>query len=207
MSAISQVEDKMILACTAALFNSTKNKSNVRTIETIPGGWTLDTLKRMLQGAPGVYISYLGGGIKDSVNSVFNDGRFDAVVVVDSAKELERRRGTKSQIGAYQIVEIIAPALHNLTVNGVGTLKVTNINNLFNESTFELGATIYAVQCQCPNMNFESPVDDTLDDFITFDVDYDIPVFVTQAERLKWLEENFDTSKPDATDEVTLEQE
>ena len=207
MSVISQVEDMMIAACISALVNPDSSKPYVRTVETIPGGWTQDTLKRMLQGAPGVYVSYLGGGIKDSVNSVFNDGRFDAVVVVESAMEIDRRRGTKSQIGAYQIVELIAPALHNITIDGIGSLKVTNINNLFNESTFDLGATIYAVQCQCPSMNFELPVDDTLDDFETFDVDYDIPTFETQEERLNWLVNNHDTSVPDASDEVTLEQD
>lgn len=204
MSIIATVEDTIMTACAAALVDKRK-RPYVRTVITIPGGWTVDTLKRMLQGAPGVYVAWLGGTVKKDYNEVYNVGRFDAVVVNYSGKEMDRRLGTKSQIGAYDIVERITPALHGLKIDNVGTLTVERINNLFNESTFDLGATIYAVQCAVP-MHFAAPVNHSLDDFNTFDVDYDIRAFVGTEEHTKWLKDDHSTSKPDAQDTVILEQ-
>ena len=203
-SVIATVEDAMMSACSAALVNPDK-RSYVRTITTLPGGWTRDTLTRMLQGAPGVYIAYLGGAIKKECHEACNVGRFDAVIVNASARETDRRRGTQSQIGAYAMVERVVPAVHGLKIDNVGTLTVENINNLFNESTFDLGATVYAIQCTVPMCLPINTSDSDLDDFETFAADYDIPAFANTAEHHKWLNDDHATSQPDAADLVTLE--
>ena len=48
----------------------------------------------------------------------------------------------------------------------------------------------------------------TLDNFITFHADYDVPPLVSDAEHGKWVEEppDLSISSPDASDTVTLEQ-
>ncbi len=107
----------------------------------LPGNWTMDTLKKALQFAPGVYVSFLGGANTDYKNARINS-QFDVYIVNKSAIEKFRR---EDRTGAYDLIESLVPALHKLQVNDVGTLNLKRVNNLFKESLFDLGGSVYAL--------------------------------------------------------------
>lgn len=149
---IAELEDAVIQAATSVLGD------HVRTIESLPGQWSLDLLRRMFQQAPAVYIAWLGGKARDN-NQPILSSRLDVLAVTKNARgEKARRRGDPNSIGAYQILEAIVPKLHGLDVADIGSLELVDVSNVFNEATFELGATVYAAQFRVP-VNLTAPVD------------------------------------------------
>lgn len=108
------------------------------------GNWTLDALKRAIQMSPGVYVSFLGGPSTD-----YKTGRvaakFAVYTVNKGAVEVYRRKGTQNSTGAYALLSAIIPVLHQLQVPNVGVLKLEKLDNLFKETSFNLGASVYAL--------------------------------------------------------------
>jgi phage gp37-like protein len=169
MGMISSVEDAIIAAASSTLGNA------VRKIETVPGGWTMDSLTRALQFSPGVYVAFLGGQ-RGSAGRGHMDGQFMAYVVTKGANETDRRRGNPREIGAYEILELLYPRLDGLAVTDVGNLEARGgIDNLFRDAMFDLGGTVYGIGLTVPNMPFDYLVDDSgLDDFLRTFVNYDL---------------------------------
>ena len=167
MGSIATVEDAILAEVDAALGNT------IRSRDTLPGGWTMDTLQRALQFAPGVYVAFQG--LAQAQTPGHYDGRFSVYVVVKGAVEADRRRGNARVIGAYDILELLLPRLDGLTVSGIGTLRVRGVDNLFRDAMFDLGGTVYGINLALGNMPFEYQADmSTLDDFVTFDAVYDL---------------------------------
>ncbi|PLX49119.1 MAG: hypothetical protein C0613_08330 [Desulfobulbaceae bacterium] len=144
MGIITDIEDAIISLAAARL------GSTVRKIETLPGGWTMETLKRALQFAPGVYVAFLGAK-PGSVDGYF-DGRFSVYMVSKGASETSRRRGNQRVIGAYDMIERLLPYLHVLDVEEIGSAMVSGVDNLFRDAMFELGGTVYAINLTMPHM-------------------------------------------------------
>jgi phage gp37-like protein len=161
MAIIDVVEDAILAAVTAVL------GATVKKMETVPGGWTFDTLKRALQSAPGVYVAFHGAA-PGGADGYF-DGRFSVYMVSKGASETDRRRGNQRVIGAYDMVERLLPKLSVLTVPDVGSAKVSGVDNLFRDAMFDLGGTVYGINLTMPNMPFDYQVDETtLADFVLF---------------------------------------
>jgi phage gp37-like protein len=169
MGMISSVEDAIIAAAGTAL------GATVRTIETVPGGWTMDSLSRALQFAPGVYVAFIGGQ-RGSAGRGHMDGQFMVYVVTKGAREPDRRRGNPREIGAYDILELLYPRLDGLAVTDIGNLDARGgIDNLFRDAMFDLGGTVYGLGLTVPNMPFDYLVNDSgLDDFLRTFVNYDL---------------------------------
>ena len=125
--------------------------ATVKVKESLAGSWTLDMLRNAIQKAPGVYVAFLNGrGVPGRDGYV--GGSWMVYAVTKGPAEPLRRQGTPRVIGAYEIVERLVPVLSGLKVVGVGTLGVTNVDNLFKEATFELGGTVYGIALTLPNM-------------------------------------------------------
>lgn len=164
---LTTTESALITACQAAL------GATVRKVGGLPGTWSMDLLRQVLQTAPAVYVAFLGGGAARGGEVATINARFAAYVCVNHAQEPQRRHGTAQVIGAYDMLARIVPVLHNLTVAGVGTLRLVSIDNLFGELVQELGGAVYGVVLELP-LAFEYTADlDSLDDFMTFDAEYD----------------------------------
>lgn len=158
---IAEIEDTIIAVVKSAL------GSTVREVKTIPGGWTLDALKRALQFSPGVYVAFIGAG-KGTSDGYFN-GRFMVYMVTKGASEAERRLGNARTIGAYEMLERLVPPLSILTVPDVGSAMVDGVDNLFRDVMFELGGTVYAIKLTVPNMPFDYQAEESgLDNFVLF---------------------------------------
>ena len=149
MSIIKAVEADILHQISETLVNC------VSEIKTLPGPWSYDLLKQVLQKAPAVYVSFLGGqGNPDGFDASIN-ARFDVYAVTKHfGNQQSARHGTNRTIGAYEIIETILPRLHGHTIDDVGTLQLRNVDNLFGEAMFELGGIIYAATFSLPNMTF-----------------------------------------------------
>lgn len=187
MNPISTTEDA-IVACITATLGTT-----VRQVMSIGGGWTMESLQRALQYAPGVYVTFQGGN--GGINPGYLNGRFAVYCVTKGADDDARRRGTPRVIGAYDLVNALAPVLNGLDVAGVGTLRLLGIDNLFRDAMFDLGGTVYSIQLELPNLpfDFQANLSDTTE-------------FVNFAE---WIAEHYNPGgiaagqAPLATDEAT----
>lgn len=161
MGIIATIEDAIKAEVTTAL------GATVKKIETVPGGWTFDTLKRALQFAPGVYVAFHGAP-KGQTDGYF-DGRFSVYMVSKGASEEDRRHGNLRVIGAYDMLERLLPRLSVLDVPDIGSAMVAGVDNLFRDAMFDLGGTVYGINLTMPNMPFDYQADESvLADFILF---------------------------------------
>ncbi len=161
----------------------------LREAKSIGGGWTLDSLKRALQFAPGVYVAFQGGNNAKIASHL--DARWTVYVVNKGTDDLNRRRGNARVIGAYDILSRLAPALNNLVIPDVGSMTLSGINNLFRDAMFDLGGTVYAIQLTVANLDMSYSLDpSTLTDFVFWHADHYEPDGITNNEQ------------PIATDEV-----
>lgn len=176
-------------------------------LETLPSALNVGLLKKLIPAGTGVYFTFLGGPVSDFDGARVN-GRFDAYVIVRHVGDSEsRRRGDATTIGAYEIVSRLVKQLHDSVVSDIGSIKVKRINNLFSIQLEEAyKAALYAITFEVPEMPFMYEADmDSMDDFITFDAQHDIPPHDTDAEHQDWLQEppDYTDSQPDAHDTVT----
>lgn len=165
MGAISSVEDDIISQVKALL------TTKVRAVESLPGDWDEDTLKRVLRAVPGVYVVFAGGnpvqagGLTPQIQASF----VLYAVTGHASGEAARRRGDSQQIGAYEILETLVPKLHGRLVPSTGTLIFAGMQNLFTGALEKQGVAIYGATF---NMTMAWPADldlTTLAAFQTFD--------------------------------------
>lgn len=162
MSIIGDTEDALLHRLKALL------DGRVRGFETAPADWDADYVKRILPALPGVFVVFEGGaGTRDTACLI--NSRWTIVAVTAHAQSVKARaRGDVLQIGCYDILEAIAPALHGQHVfragekmpqSPIGTLlleswdveaplKFENISLMSQSMTFtmkvELQATLVA---------------------------------------------------------------
>ena len=165
MSVIATVEDAIVATAKTAL--GFPAAPVVRVVDVLPGGWTLDMLKRALQAAPAVYVAFAGGAQQSSLGYVH--GRFSVYAVTKGPVEEDRRRGNPRVIGAYDIVERLATHLDEIDVPDIGTLFVRGVENVFRDALFDLGGTVYALNTELPNMPWPKKDISALASFVTFD--------------------------------------
>ena len=198
---IAQVEEALMAAVRATL------GTRVRGVETIPGDWDDDMLKRFLQGVPGVFVAFTGCEALDAGGTEARiDARFAVYACTGHPTELARRRGDAMQVGAYQMLDLLVPLLHGLVVPDVGSLRLASVQNLFTGSIERQALTVYALVLSVP-MTFEQlAAEDVLAPFLTFDGRIDVPPF-QPAQYPPWLAGDYTGGKPDGHDVVSLPQE
>lgn len=74
---ITTAESALITACQAAL------GSTVRKVDSLPGTWSIDLLRQVLQTAPAVYVAFLGGGAARGGEVATINARFAAYDFVE----------------------------------------------------------------------------------------------------------------------------
>jgi phage gp37-like protein len=204
---IKNVEDQLIAKCTAAL--TVGGQLKVRTVDSLPGDWDADTMKRLLRLAPAVLIAFSGGPVREvgANDAVTIDAQWSVIAVTAHASgEAARRRGDSQQIGAYEILESMIPKLHGETIPDEGSLSLVSIENLYSGEIDKQGLAVYAMRFALP-MTLPFALDEsTIDPFETFDAKYDIPPFAGELEYASWLADDFSASNPEARDTVSLPQ-
>jgi phage gp37-like protein len=144
----------------------------LRATGSLPGTWSVDLLKLLLQQAPAVFVAFNGGELDHASNAALLDARFDVYAVVKEPTEIVRRQGTPTSIGAYEIIEVITPALNGFTVPGCGSLRGKSVTNLFSNVLQEFGGTVYAVQFTLPRLPLAAAFDaSTLANFAILNIE------------------------------------
>jgi len=198
---ILQVEDAIIAAARAVL------GTHVRDVESLPGEWDDEMLKRLLRAVPGCFVAFAGGPRNVAAGGVTAaiDGRWVVYTVTGHASgEAARRRGDSRQVGAYELLGLLAPHLHGLVVAGVGTLQLVDLQNVYSGTVDRQGLAVYALTFGIP-MTLDLPVDGTLTPSETFAAAWDTPPHTPQR-HADWLDGDDSGGAPDARDQVALPQ-
>ena len=199
---IAAVEDVLIAECKAALGRK------VRGVESLPGDWDDEMLNRLVRAVPGVFVVFGGGprrGAPGEIEASIN-ARFTVITATGHASgEAARRRGDAMQVGAYELLNVLVPRLHGLTVPGAGTLSLEDVGNLYSGVIDTKGLAVYTATFSMP-LCFDLVADESLlAPYETFAALYDVPP-LTPAAHADWLAGNLSASRPDAADTVALPQ-
>lgn len=119
----------------------------VKKVETLPGPWDEQSLQLALRQAPGVYVYWDGGGSGRDSRRPYLNAVFRVYIVTGHASgQRERRRGAPHQIGAYEILEQVVPALHGYSVASLGTLEFARVAVLAPASSQKKGLAVYEAE-------------------------------------------------------------
>lgn len=198
---ILAVEDNVLAQLRALLTNK------VRQVDSLPGDWDDEMLKRFLKMVPGVLLAFAGGTQSTSAGAAEArlQTRWIVYVLTGHPTEEARRRGNQQQLGAYQLLQLLLPWLHGMKVPDVGSFSLVDVQNLFTGSVERQGLTVYAITLGL-EMAFDLvPPDAALAPFETFVAQYDVQP-KTPAQHQAWLNDDNSGGGPDARDEVQLPQ-
>ncbi len=195
-----ETEDFIINAAKAAL------GSRVRGVQSVPGDWDDEMLKRFTGFVPGAFVSF-GGGARITATGEPEariSGRWSVMLCTAHASgEAARRRGDVLQAGAYELLTVLVPALHGLVVPGVGTLDLLDVVNLFTGTVLNQGLAVYALVFSLP-MTFElPPVDGGATNLDRVWAHFDVPP-LTPGLHSNWLAGDNSGGAPDAQDRIEL---
>lgn len=147
----------------------------VKTVESAPGRWSDEFVKRMVRALPAVYVVW-GSGTAENTTYLDLDTRWYVYVVTgrDGLDQRARRRGTDAQTGAYALVEVVATTLHNAFIPDVGKLAVERAENLYAGGLEGKALALYAVTLKLGlQLDPEDAVSD-LDEFLTAGIGWDV---------------------------------
>ena len=158
----------------------------LRVVESLPADWDAKTFERIFRAAPGVFVVFGGGRrLPEYQDDLVIAARWGFVAVTTHASgELARRRGDSREIGAYEILQVLASLLEGVTPPGaVGPLHFDDVTNLFDDANEVKGAALYGLEGLLPmplvDPNAATP---TLDDFLRYDDTFDLAPPDGQAE-------------------------
>lgn len=170
---IGALEDAIIAKLSSAFAGRLKE------VDHKPAKFDADELLRILTMAPAIYVAFLGFQRSErppgSVRATY--GAY--MVAANASGERARRRGDAATIGAYEMAVLTAATLERWVPEGAaGPMEVQSCENLY-ASVFEKnGITVYGLVCDVPmQIQDDWDVPTTLDNFITFHADQDIPPF------------------------------
>ena len=122
-------------------------------VESLPADWDAKTFERIFRAAPGVFVVFGGGQrIPEYQDGLVIAARWGLVAATTHASgELARRRGDSREIGAYEILEVLATLLEGVTPPGaVGPLHFEEVSNLFDDANEIKGAALYGLEGLVP---------------------------------------------------------
>ncbi|MCA3312976.1 MAG: DUF1834 family protein [Roseomonas sp.] len=170
---IGALEDAIIAKLKVAFAGRLKE------IDHRPAKFDADELLRILTMAPAIYVAFLGWQRSERLpGSVITT--FGVYLVAKNASgESARRRGDEATIGAYEMAGVTAATLERWVAEGAaGPLEVKSCENLYATAFEKNGLTVYGLVCDVPmQIQDDWDVPTTLDNFVTFHADQDIPPF------------------------------
>lgn len=138
---LADIEDAIVDRVADVLGNTVKK------VETLPGPWDEQALNLALRQAPGVYVYWDGGGPGRNSRRPYLNSVYRVYIVTGHASgERERRRGAAHQIGAYEILEQVVPALHGFSVADAGSLEFGRVAVLAPVSSQKKGIAVYEAE-------------------------------------------------------------
>ncbi|WP_420555182.1 phage protein Gp37 [Neptuniibacter marinus] len=156
----------MLQAVETALISAIKNAlgNSVKKIETHPGHWGAQTIKHMVMAAPSVFVGFSTGTHIDSSPDQLK-GQWHVYLV---GRALNGQR----EVGIYQMLERLLPALHGLDLGQADALAFLRVKNLFSFAEGKQGVCCYEMTFTLP-MNWPDQQDaSSLDDWLRYQADH-----------------------------------
>lgn len=190
-----------------ALIKGAPLGAKLREVASLPDLEGDSLVRKFASDAPAVYVAAASFPVADRAAKL----KFGlACVARNSRGHAAARQGDGKIIGLYEMLETVAGLVDGAGVAGSGSWRVTGCDFLADEKLYQAGVYAGVVQIELAG---EQALPDPLDEaslapFVTYHDNLDIPPLESAAEHAKWLQEPPDqsTSKPDAEDQVTLEQ-
>lgn len=155
---LETVEAKLIDAIQATLANT------VRKVESHPGYWGPETIKNMIAVAPSVFVGFSMGTHNDTSNDQLKSQWHIYLV--------GRALNGKREVGIYQMLERLLPALHGLDLEQADALQFKRVKNLFSFADGKKGVCCYEMSFELP-MNWPDLQDaSSLDDWLRYQADH-----------------------------------
>jgi len=197
---ITTWEDAIIARAIEAL--TVDGKRLVRVVESLPGDWDDEMLRRLLRAVPGVFVAFAGGPAQPGATAEVK-GRWVVYVVTGHASgEAARRRGDAQEAGAYLLTCLLVQALHDWAPDrDTNALALSDLSNLYTGSIDKQGVAVYAITFEAP-LCFGVTQPPNLGDFATFVANYDVAPISPEGIQRMWLNENDQLGGPDARDHV-----
>jgi phage gp37-like protein len=152
--------------------------ARLKGVESLPAQWDDQTFSRIVRMTPGVFVVFAGGPrLAEFQDSVVIDATWAFVAVTTHASgELARRRGDSREIGAYEIVEILASRYDGRVIEGAaGPMRLDDLQNLFDNALEAQGAALYGVSFRMPTpLTPDDAAAPSIDDFLIFRDQFDI---------------------------------
>ena len=150
-------------------------------IESGPGEWDGEYLQELIPQLPAIRVVWGGATAREetalSLDSIWT---IYAINGWDALDEQARRRAAN---GAYAVLAVLAPLLHNSRVkhlttgDQLGLLRVDTIENMWDGAHAQLPVSIYGIDLTMMSAHdYEPPpvVEKALDDFLRSGVTYDL---------------------------------
>jgi phage gp37-like protein len=198
---IGAVEDQIIARLVTAF------QGRLREIDHKPAKLDADELMRMLTVAPAAYVSFLGWTGTERPDQAVKASWGVYLIASNAGGEQARRRGDDATIGAYEMLEVAVAYLDDWTpASAAGFIDVRSAENLFGTAFEKAGRSVYALVVDVPlDLNPVAPdTAPSLDAFVTFHADWDVPGFGNVATPPPAPDTG--ATRADAVDRVTLPQ-
>lgn len=168
---IGAVEDEIVARL------ATGFAGRLKEVDHKPARLDEDELARILTMAPAAYVAFLGW--TRAANTLA--GTFGVYLVAANASgDRARRHGDAATIGAYEMSEVATWLLDRWApASAAGAIEVRACENLFGAAFEKAGRSVYALTLAVP-LPEPDPVEGgavapTLDPFITFNAQWDVP--------------------------------
>lgn len=197
-----------IAAIEAALIERTRDvlRNTVKEVGSLPAEFSTDMFRTIALRLPGVYWVFgMGATSAAAANTAMIDGRWACVIVTQHARgDKERRIGDATGPGAFDLIDILVPALHGYDVSDAGSLVLIDTQNLYEGEFEKQKIAVYVLVFELP-MCWPMQIDERkLDEFRELYGFYDVPPHDSSVQHTKWLAGDESESKPDAKDKITL---
>lgn len=141
--------EKGIIDLAAAAFTR-DGKSALKTVGSLPGEFTAESVAQMRIETPALYVLFLGGRLAQGMDDRIDTSWALYAVTSHQGGQVQRRHGDTREIGAYEIVSVAVAALNGVTVAGCGPFRIAQVENLFTGQLMKRAIAAYAATFTLP---------------------------------------------------------
>lgn len=177
----------------------------LRQVAALPDLDGASLVKAFATDAPGVYVAT---DTQQVENTELILKYSVAAVVRNSRNSIAPRHGDTKALGLFQLVEALLPLLYAAKMGDEAVLYPTRVNWVKDKVLYDNGLEVAEISLEARVTMPNGLVEGDLDDFLTFNGQYDIEPLVSTAEHEKWAQEppNHTTTAPELTDTLNVQE-
>ena len=161
-------------------------------------------VQKFATDSPAVYVAPLSTlNIRDSIMDI---GFGVACVARNAGGQVVTRQGDGKIIGLYEMIEAVAALLDGFRAGDV-PLYATGVSMMSDDLLYRAGVQVAVITLHGQAKLLPGIDETSLDDFVTFNAQYDIEPRESAVEHAKWLEEppDYSASEPEVIETLTVQ--